>query len=250
MNPSQSLHRLNSLTTLWSLVCQAHEGTAEAAHSAQAQLLERYGGAVRRYLAGAVRDPDAADELFQDFACRFLRGALRGADPDRGRFRDFVKGVLFHLIADHHHHKARQPHALPAAAEPAIDPETVSNMDAEFRASWRDDLLARTWTALADIERTTGQPWHTVLRFRAEHPEMPSAQMAEQLSSTLGKPLAAPAVRQMLHRAREKFADLLLDDVAQSLDRPTVEQIESELDDLGLLEHCRPALERRAKDRE
>jgi RNA polymerase sigma-70 factor (ECF subfamily) len=250
MKTSQSIHRLNSITTLWSLVCQAHEGTQNAAHSAQAELLERYGGAVRRYLGGAVRDPDGADELFQEFACRFLGGDLRGADPDRGRFRDFVKGVLFHLIADHHKRRQRQPQALGGAyVEPAVDPETISNMDLEFRTSWRDDLLAKAWAALEQIERTTQQPWYTVLRFRAEHPEMPSPQMAEQLGAVLNKPLAAPAVRQMLHRAREKFADLLIEEVAQSLERPSPEQVESELEALGLLEHCRPALERREKRR-
>ena len=51
--------------------------------------------------------------------------------------------------------------------------------------------------------------------------------------------------RLTLHRAREQFSDLMLDDVVQSLDNPTREQLEQELIDLGLLEYCRPALERR-----
>jgi RNA polymerase sigma-70 factor (ECF subfamily) len=68
--------------------------------------------------------------------------------------------------------------------------------------------------------------------------------MAEQLSPQLGKPLTAAGVRQMLHRARDRFAGLLLDEVAHSLDQPSVEDIEQELLELGLLEHCRPALRR------
>ncbi len=67
--------------------------------------------------------------------------------------------------------------------------------------------------------------------------------MAEQLSAKLGKPLRADAVRQTLHRSREKFAGLLLTEVLQSLREPTVELLEEELNDIGLLEYCRPALD-------
>ena len=34
-----------------------------------------------------VRDQDAADEAFQDFAYRLLHGDMRGADPDRGKLK-------------------------------------------------------------------------------------------------------------------------------------------------------------------
>jgi hypothetical protein len=87
--------------------------------------------------------------------------------------------------------------------------------------------------------------FHTVLRFRAEHPEMRSEEMAAQLSGRLNKPLTAEGVRQTLRRARDKFADLLLDEIAASLEAPTLEQVEEELAELNLLEYCRPALERR-----
>jgi RNA polymerase sigma-70 factor (ECF subfamily) len=70
--------------------------------------------------------------------------------------------------------------------------------------------------------------------------------MAAQLSTELGKPLTAAGVRQLLHRARERFADLLLEEVAQSLAEPSPERLEQELLELGLLEYCRPALQRRA----
>ncbi len=74
---------------------------------------------------------------------------------------------------------------------------------------------------------------------------MPSAQVAGELGARLGRPLTAAGVRQTLHRARDRFADLLLDEVVHSLDRPAVTHLEDELIELGLLEYCRPALERR-----
>ncbi len=84
-----------------------------------------------------------------------------------------------------------------------------------------------------------------MLRFRAQHLELRADEMAEQLSRTLGKPLTAAGVRKTLERARIRFADLMLDEIAQTLSNPTLENLEEELIDLNLLEYCRPALERR-----
>ncbi len=246
MEPSQPDLRLSKIKTLWTVVCRAHGGAPEEVAVAQREMLERYGKAVYRYLLGALRNPDAAEEVAQEFALRFLRGDLQRADPERGRFRDFVKGVLFHLIADYYRRQKAQPQPLPAGVlETAAAPvQDASASNREFEESWRDELMNRGWNALADLQRQTGQQFYAVLRFRAEHPDQRSAQMAEQLSLQLEKPVTAAWVRQTLHRARDKFADLLVEEVAQTLDSPTAEQLEQELIDLGLLLYCEPALKR------
>src|SRR5437870_1809874 len=76
MQPDNSNHRLSLIPTLWSLVSQAHNSTADAANAARQQLLERYGNAVHRYLRKVLRNEDAADEVFQDFALSLLHGDL------------------------------------------------------------------------------------------------------------------------------------------------------------------------------
>ena len=85
---------LGRMSTEWDLVFRAHRGPPESMAEAQEILIRRYAGAVHRYLLGAVRDPDVAAELSQEFALRFLRGDFHWADPARGRFRDFVKQAL------------------------------------------------------------------------------------------------------------------------------------------------------------
>ena len=246
MSSNDSDRHLSRISTLWSLVSLAHHEAGDEVGAAQRQLLERYGGAIRRYLLGALRDADAAEDLFQDFAYRFLHGDLRRADPQRGRFRDYVKGVLFHLVADHHKKRQRQPRQMPAEhPDPAVVCEPNAEQEQAFLASWRDELLARTWTALAAADQANGQYFHAVLRFRAEHPQLRSHEMAQQLGGLLGKTLTAAGVRKTLERARDRFADLLLDEIAQALTSPTPDELEEELIDLNLLEHCRPALERR-----
>jgi len=236
---------LNQISTLWSLVCRANQGPTEAAKSARQQLLERYGGAIRRYLRNVLNDKDAADEIFQEFALELCHGNLRGAYPQRGRFRDFVNRTLPPLIADYRRPQRQCPRTLPAA-EVAAEPE-IPDLDRQFVQSWCDELLARSWAMLGAIEAETGQPYFTVLRFRADHPQIRSPQLARQLTVQAGRPFTADGIRQLLHRAREKFAVLLVDEVTNALENPTPEQVEQELIELGLLEYCKPALSRRQK---
>lgn len=239
---------LSQIQTLWSMVQRAH-GDHTAVGSAQQVLLDRYGGAVHRYALAALRNEDAADEVFQEFALKFVRGDFGGADPGRGRFRAFVKTIVYRLIVDYQRRQKKQYREGPMhsnVAEPAGDSASaVGSEDELFRASWRDELLARCWDKLADEEKTSGKPYHSVLRYRVEHPDARSPELAEGLSQQLGKPINAGAVRVLLHRARETFADILLTEVADSLADGSLDAAEEELIELELLEYCRPALERR-----
>lgn len=237
-------HRLSRISTIWSLVQRAHEGSDEAAASARRQLLECYGAAVRRYLRRVLRDPYTADEVFQEFALRLLHGDLRGADPHRGRFRDFVKGTLLHLVANHRKRQQKWPARLVSEEVPGDAESADREFDDAFADSWRDELLARAWAALAEADGRTGQLLYAVLRFRADHPEMRSPQMATHLAGRLGRSFTAAGVRQILHRARGRFAEFLVVEVQCALEKPTPEAIEQELADLNLLDYCRPMLAR------
>jgi RNA polymerase sigma-70 factor (ECF subfamily) len=238
-------HRLSRISTCWSMVAQAHEGPADAVARAQQGLVQRYLPAIYRYLLGALRDADAADEVAQEFALRLVRGDFKRADPDRGRFRDYVKTSLYHLIVNHQ--KGARGRAQPLAEPSAVadsDPDTAES-DRAFLDRWREELLNRAWEELEQNQARTGQPFYTVLRFRADNPGLPSAQMAEQLSARLGKPLTDAGVRQTLHRARKAFAALLVEEVGRSLQTDDAERIEQELIDLDLHAYCHSALRQR-----
>lgn len=225
--------RLDEISTHWTLLRRIQQSPERIADAAKAEFLARYGGAVRRYLRGAAKDADAADDLYQDFAYRFLHGDLRGACAEKGRLRDFLKGVLSHLAADFHKRRQRQPGNLPgdlAEAElPALEHDRL------FQQSWRDELLAKAWEALKESERCTGQPFFTVLRFRADHPDMRSPAMALRLGEMLQRPMTPAAARQLLHRARQRFGELFRKEVMVSLNTDDPDQLEKELEALGLL---------------
>lgn len=238
--------RLSQIQTLWTVIRRAHgDGPADGVREAQRELIERYGGVVRRYLLGALRNAEAADELAQEFALRFVRGDLKNANRERGRFRDYVKGTLFHLIGDYHRRKMKQAAPLAAALEPSTLDEPLTAQDEAFLEGWRSELLHRAWQALEQLEQETGQPYHRVLRLRATQSDLRSGEMAAALSQSLQREVSADWVRQSLHRAREKFALFLLEEVSDTLDEPTLDELEDELIAVGLHVYCQTALEAR-----
>jgi RNA polymerase sigma-70 factor (ECF subfamily) len=241
--------RLSQLTTQWNLVFQTRSPTPEQASQAASQLMCRYAGAVQRYLLKAMGNSDVADELNQEFAVRFLRGDFRRGDPSRGRFRDYVKRALQNLMKDYYRRKRPVRSLDSSVAEPAVLDENLIQFDRQFLQSWRNDLLDRAWEAIKEREKETGQPYHTVLRMRVEHPDLTSNEWSERLSQVVGHPVTPGGFRQALQRAREQFAKHLLTEVSASLHDPTPEQIEEELADLELLSCCKPYLNRKRTPR-
>ena len=225
----------------WSSRPTAQERTRRSA--ALAGLTQRYSGAVNRYLLGAVRDPDTANELSQEFALRLLQGAFRRHEPGRGRFRDYLRTALINLVNDHHARQRARPRPLPADEPERPEPSgSGPQSDAAFLESWREELLARTWKALA-----VAQPmYHAVLLFHVENPEANSPQVAERVGAQLGTPLKPDRVRKAIQRSHARFAELLVDEVAASLENPSPEELAEELRELDLLKYCRSALEKRS----
>jgi RNA polymerase sigma factor (sigma-70 family) len=233
--------RLSRISTKWTLMIQAHQaGDNETA--ARAEIIEHYTRAVYRYLLGAVGDADAAEELAQEFALRFLRGDFHRARPERGRFRNYLKSALVNLVNDHHRKRQAAPGPLPADTPDRMD--AASDAEANFAASWREEVLERTWQALAEGNPT----YYAVLLLHVQRPDLASPQLADVIAAEVGKPMNAPLVRKTLQRAQEKFAKLLVDEVNTTLETPLEDDLRLELEELDLLRYCRSVLKRRAAE--
>lgn len=230
--------RLSQLTTRWTLLAQAHAADPTAAEAARAEFLPRYGTPVYRYLLGITADADRAEELAQEFAVRFLRGDFRHARPERGRFRDYLKAALRHLVAEW---QRRPPPAGTLPPDSRLVARTASgpNEDAAFQEVWRKDLLNRAWASLASDSAERGQRLYEVLRLKADDPARNSAAVAALLTERHGRPVSADAARQLLHRARTKFAECLRAEVAATLPADDPAAVDEELAELGLLVYCR-----------
>ena len=65
------------------------------------------------------------------------------------------------------------------------------------------------------------------------------------LSAKLNKCVDAGWVRQNLLRARERFVELILNEVSASLGSDDADRLDEELMDLGLWDYCRSTREKR-----
>jgi RNA polymerase sigma-70 factor (ECF subfamily) len=232
--------RLNEIPTNWGEVNRAHQSSVTLAGPARNALVLRYNGAIRRFLGALIRDPHDADEVAQEMVHRLLRGDFSKADPQRGRFRDLLAVATRNLARNYWARKQRRS-ALPLKVEVADDDlSPAAAADEKLIANWRAEVLKLTWAALEEYEKSRrGSVSWTILRLRTDHPDDDSEQLAERLAQVTGRPVRADAVRQQLRRARLRFAEFLLQEVARAIDDPTPERVEEELIELGLMEYVR-----------
>jgi DNA-directed RNA polymerase specialized sigma24 family protein len=232
--------RLSQLITRWTLLAQAHAADPATAAAARDAFLPRYAAPVYRYLVGIAGDHDRAEELAQEFALRFVRGDFRHAHPDRGRFRNYVKAALRHLIAEWDRRRPAEDTLPPDSRLLLRTPAPERDDDVAFREAWRKDLLNRTWAGLERDSAERGQLLYAALRLKADDPARTSLAVAGLLAEAHGRPFSADAARQLLHRAREKFAELLRAEVAATVPADDPAAVDDELAELGLLVYCRP----------
>jgi len=240
--------RLTQIETLTSVMTDAR-GEGDPAVKARQTLVMLYYGAAYRYILAILRNENTAQEIAQNFAIRFMQGDfVRQADPGRGRFRDYLKRSLHNLVIDHLR-RQRNLSPLPedSGALPAREAPPPTAGDTEFLTSLREELLARSWDALAKFEKESGALYHTVLKHKTENPEARSAQIAADLGARLGRSFTESGMRQLLHRARDKFVDLLLEEAVILSDFAGDDKLEDLLSDLQLIEYCRTALDKRTK---
>lgn len=249
MDESELRSRLSQISTRWSLLREAHAATGDEVARAQAALFERYQGAAYRYLAAILRNPDDADEAFQDFAVRLLRGDFGRATPEKGRFRSYLKTALGRLAVDRHRQRQRAGALREKATLDQARADDPALPAEDFEQCWSTELLENAWRALAKAERESAAPYYAALRYYSEHPGVRSHEIATELTALLQpeRPFSADGIRQIVHRARSRFADLLIDEVAASIGSSDPDDLEEELAALQLLDYCRSALIQRRR---
>lgn len=209
-----------------------------------AQFVLRYSPAIRAYLLALLKQSHDADDVSQDFIMSFLQRGLVTANPDRGRFRDYLKVSVRRAALAHLRRTTRENHRGEGlAAEPAALDDPAA--DDQWQREWRACLLDR---ALRGIERHVaahpGCGYEVALRIAREYPDGDSVLRARVASERLNKLVSPAAFRQMLCRARSLFKAVLVEEVAKTLRDPTTEAIDEELADLELLAFVREGQDR------
>jgi hypothetical protein len=170
---------------------------------------------------------------------RQSRGDFRGADPSRGRFRDYVKTSVIHLLGEFRRRDQRRNQTLPLSDGAAKTEAQTELDDTEFVLAWRKELLNRAWHEMELRQPPDGAPYYAALRIKAEEPTLSAGNLAGRLKKMGHGSHNAAGVRQLLHRARQTYSSLLTEEVKRSLASDDPDELASELADLGLLTYCR-----------
>ena len=224
--------RLDGIETRWSLLRRSSDVSSVDSEQARQTLVLRYASAIRSYCRAILGTDDGADELSQDVIVRLLKGDFGGADPDRGRFRDLMRTAIRNMARNHWKRESKRSHAV--LIEESVEGQEDEQAD-PWLQQWRDTILENTWRELEHWQHQhAGSCLYSVLRTRSDHPTATSEQLSELVSQQLGRSINAGTVRQNLKRARTKFTELLVEEVADGLDDPTRDRVQDELIALGL----------------
>ena len=227
--------RPNFLTTQWGMLSAASaEGDTEV-RAALEEIYRLYCYPVYAFIRRRGYGRQDAQDLTQDFFVHLLeKGILGRADSQRGRFRNFLLGVLEHFLA----HAAKRAGACKrggdcqwvfldddAADEDRYQLAAPEGMTAEklFEARWVAALVEATFARLrCELESEgKGHLFETLKGFLLGGEEASYQQVADALSLSLG------AVKTAIHRLRGRYRALLREEVARTVAAPA--EVDEEL---------------------
>ncbi len=198
-----------------------------------------YAVGIRRYAAAIAGDDDVADDVSQEVIARMLSGEALPVrlEPEPGRFRDFLKKVIRNTVNSFHRRKRPTvdiDQVALASEGPPLKSEFV------FLLTWRRAVLDSALEGLRRYQETQpGNHFHRIVLLAFEHPDETTAMLAARLCEQTGQGLSPDAFRKQQERARRKFANLLVSEVAGGLKRPRPGMVESALIDLRLYAYVR-----------
>jgi RNA polymerase sigma-70 factor (ECF subfamily) len=180
-------------------------------------------------------DADAAQDLVQGFFTYLLeKHALKVADPERGRFRAFLKGTFAHFAANERR-MAKAEKRGGGRADLSFDLDTAESRyrlepvdeitpERSFEKLWARALLGRSLERLEAemVEEGTAE------RFRRLEPFLTGKTDGiayREVGAELG--MNEGAVKGAVLRMRRRFGRILRDEVSQTVADP--EQVDDEL---------------------
>jgi RNA polymerase sigma-70 factor (ECF subfamily) len=229
--------RADFATTQWSIVLAAGRNSTPYAQAALGALCQLYWRPLYSFLRRTGCSPEEAEDVVQGFFARLLeRGDLAQVSPERGRFRSFLLAAIKHFLANERDRAravrrggGRTTFSLDVAAAEsryAAEASDARTPEAVFDRHWALTLLARAQERLRDEFAAGGKRE----RFEQLHPLLhgDSGGSYREAAAALG--LSENAVMVAVHRLRQRFRELLREEIAQTLAGP--EQIDEEIRDL------------------
>lgn len=226
------------LTTRWSLVAAAQDGDSAEAREALAALCGAYWYPLYAFIRREGHDPDRAQDLTQEFFARLLeKDYLAAVDRRKGRFRSFLLTACKHFLANERDRALAQKRGGGRSVVPidfdvadgrySREPAHALTAERLFQRRWALALLEQVLARLREEFRSAGKGAHFE-RLKVTLTGEKGAPAYRQLGGELG--LSEGAVKVAVHRLRQRYRELLREEIAQTVDDP--EHVEDEIREL------------------
>ncbi|SKA99290.1 RNA polymerase sigma-70 factor, ECF subfamily [Prosthecobacter debontii] len=227
-------------TTRWSLVRQATADDSAEALDAMETLCEAYWYPLYAFIRRSGYSPEDAEDLTQGFFARMLdRDILTTADPGRGKLRTFLLTCLRRFLA--HETERRMAQKRGAGLIVSMDTTWAENRylhepvdhltpDRLYQRRWALTVLEHTLRLLKDEYEDKGKG----VLFEHLRPYLglgvEPEQSYEAMAAKLGQSLTN--TKTQVFRLRQRWRELLFEQVSMTLDDPSSEEIKAELSEL------------------
>jgi RNA polymerase sigma factor (sigma-70 family) len=222
-------------TTHWSVVLAAGQRDSPEAAKALEKLCRRYWYPLYAYVRRRGYVPEDAEDLTQEFFSRLLKNRdLEAVRQEKGRFRSYLLVALNHFLTNEWKRsqtlKRGGGHTFvpldQALAEDLYRREPADTQTAEqmFQRRWATTTLEQVLTRLRDEYAASGRArqFDCLKGFLSDESHgRTQAQIAAELRISEG------AVKQAVHRMRQRYRELLREEIAQTV--PTAGDVEDEL---------------------
>jgi len=222
------------VTTRWSLVQRASVPSSPESGEALEWLCQRYWWPLYAFVRSKGYPPADSEDLVQGFFARFLeRNFVADADAERGRFRSFLLGCLHHYLQEQQRHAGRHKRGGGLTFIALGDPNLENRLEAQladqqtpeatFDRQWAVTLLERALDRLQQEGDADDHPG----RFERIKPYLTGGGDEPQTALAADLKCSVNAVRLLLYRMRQRYRELVRDEVAQTVNDPA--EIDAEL---------------------
>ncbi len=211
-------------STHWSLIQKAGTPASPQAHAAVAKLCGDYWYPIYVFIRRQGNKHDQALDLTQGSFERLLeKGTVAAADPDKGRFRAFLRTACRHFLIDEFRRTKARGRGIPTVSIDADDaeeryrfePVDTLTPDRLFDRAWALMLLDCAIKRLA-LEYDTKGRTEVFDRLKIVLTQGKGAVPVATLAAELGK--TEEAVNMAVHRLRKRYRELLQEEIAATLD--------------------------------
>ena len=229
------------VTTHWSVVLAAGGPLSHEQSQALEALCRTYWYPLYAYIRRAGHGSEDAQDLTQSFLSQLLaKGGLSMADPQRGRFRTFLLTALKHYLVDEHRRATALKRGGGSVFQPLeaddgeeryqFEPVDLASPDVLYDRSWAKAVLAQALSRLREEYASSKHgPGFEALKdyVWGERSGLSCAELGREIG------MSEEAAKKAVQRMRQRFAQLLREQIAETVNTPA--ELEDEIRHLSTL---------------